>query len=208
MYLSAFTNGALLGGALIIAIGAQNMFVLRQGMAKDQVFAVALLSSVIDAVLIIFGAMGLGSLISAFPLAITVASVGGAAFLLIFGSLSLYKAFRARVTVIIQGDPVTSSFKKAVMMTLAFGLLNPHVYLDTVILLGGIAAPYAFDARIYFVSGAVTASFVWFFALAYGARAISPLMRHPFGARALDFLVAMMMYLVAAGLIKDLLADV
>ncbi len=206
MIITAFVNGALLGGALIIAIGAQNLFVLRQGMAKDQVLVVALLSSVIDAGLIITGALGLGSLISAFPIAITLASVSGALFLIIFGSLSLYKAFVPPLTAQDPGEPVTSSFKKAVMMTLAFGLLNPHVYLDTVILLGGIAAQYELETRKFFVLGAVLASFGWFFALGYGARTISPLMRHPLGARGLDLAVAMMMYFVASGLIRDLIA--
>lgn len=204
MYITALVNGSLLGGALIIAIGAQNMFVIRQGLARDQVFAVAFVASLIDASLIVFGALGLGSLIATFPLAITVATVGGGAFLFLYGSLSLYRVFWPSSQKILQQEPPVSSLKRAIMMTLAFSLLNPHVYLDTVILLGGIAAAYPFATRLYFVTGAVVTSFVWFFLIAYGARVLAPMMRHPMGARGLDLLVAVMMFIVAAGLVKDL----
>ncbi len=204
MYITALVNGSLLGGALIIAIGAQNMFVIRQGLARDQVFAVAFVASLIDASLIVFGALGLGSLIAAFPLAITVATVGGAGFLFVYGSLSLYRVFWPAREKALEQEPSVSSLKRAIMMTVAFSLLNPHVYLDTVILLGGIAASYPFETRLYFVIGAVVTSFVWFFLIAYGARILAPLMQHPMGARGLDLLVAVMMYIVAAGLVRDL----
>lgn len=203
MFISAFVNGALLGGALIIAIGAQNLFVLRQGMARDQVFTVALLSSLIDATLIILGAIGLGSLIATVPWLVPLASWGGAAFLLVFGSLSLYRAILPKPATVQLDEEVTSSFRKAVLMTLAFGLLNPHVYLDTVILLGGIAASYDIAVRMYFVGGAVLTSFLWFFAIAYGARTLTPILRKPAGERVLDALVALMMFIVAANLIVD-----
>lgn len=205
--LSSFVNGALLGGALIIAIGAQNLFVLRQGMARDQVFIVALLSSLIDATLIVAGALGLGSLIATVPWLVPFASWGGALFLIVFGLLSLRQALFPKPVVIDTSEQVTSSFKKAAMMTLAFGLLNPHVYLDTVILLGGIAAGYEFSLRLYFVAGAVLTSFIWFFALGYGARTLTPLLQHPLGARFLDGFVALMMFIVAANLIRDQLSS-
>ena len=206
MYITALVNGVLLGGALIIAIGAQNMFVIRQGLARDQVFAVAFVASVVDAALIIFGALGLGSLIAIYPLAITIATVAGAAFLLLYGSLSLYRAVRPVKKLDALPNSVVSSLKRAVVMTLAFSLLNPHVYLDTVILLGGIAASYPFETRLYFVAGAVITSFVWFFSIAYGAKLLAPLMAHPMGARTLELMVALMMFIVAAGLIRDLWA--
>ena len=201
--LSSFINGALLGGALIIAIGAQNLFVLRQGMARDQVFIVALLSSLIDASLIVAGALGLGSLIATVPWLVPFASWGGALFLIVFGLLATRQALFPKPVEIEATEQVTSSFRKAAMMTLAFGLLNPHVYLDTVILLGGIAAGYEFSLRLYFVAGAVLTSFIWFFALGYGARTLTPLLQHPWGARVLDGFVALMMFIVAANLIRD-----
>lgn len=203
MFISAFVNGSLLGGALIIAIGAQNLFVLRQGMARDQVFTVALLSSLIDASLIILGALGLGSLIATVPWLVPFASWGGAIFLLVFGGIAFYRALFPKPQFSVQEEGVTSSFKKAVLMTLAFGFLNPHVYLDTVILLGGIAASYEVSARLYFVAGAVLTSFVWFFVVGYGARILTPFMQKPKGARILDLLVALMMFIVAANLITD-----
>ncbi len=172
-------------------------------MARDQVLIVVLLSSIIDGTLITAGALGLGSLIATVPWLVPVASWGGAFFLLAFGSLSLYRAGRPKERTEDPSEEVTSSFKKAVMMTLAFGLLNPHVYLDTVILLGGIAAGYDFSVRLYFMAGAIVTSFIWFFSLGYGARVLTPLMRHPAGARILDLLVAVMMFVVAASLISD-----
>lgn len=205
MYITALINGSLLGGALIITIGAQNMFVIRQGLARDQVFVVALVSSIIDATLIALGALGLGSLIASFPLAITFASAGGSLFLLVFGGLSFYRVFFPSSPVGHNDEAVVSSLKRAVLMTLAFGLLNPHVYLDTVILLGGIAAGYPFEERLYFAAGAIVTSFAWFFTIGYAAKLLAPLMSRPAGARVLNLIVAVMMFVVAGGLIKGLL---
>ncbi|WP_037492568.1 LysE/ArgO family amino acid transporter [Sneathiella glossodoripedis] len=207
MYLSALINGSLLGGALIIAIGAQNMFVIKQGLARDRVLVVVLISSIVDATLIALGALGLGSLIAAFPLAITIATIGGSAFLLVYGTMSLYRAAKPQQSQSFSDVKSTSSLKRAALMTLAFSLLNPHVYLDTVILLGGIASSYPFDERLYFLSGAIATSFVWFFTIGFGATALAPFMKHPAGARVLDLLVAIMMFIVAAGLISDFLSQ-
>ncbi len=206
MYLWGFIDGALIGAALIIAIGAQNLFVLRQGMARDQIFIICFLSACIDAFLILLGAMGLGSAIAAFPWLVPWASWGGALFLIAFALMSLHRAMWPPVTSADESEAVVSSKRKAILLTLAFGFLNPHVYLDTVILLGGIAAGYEFIPRIYFVSGAITASFAWFFSLGYGARSLAPLMRTRNGTRVLDLSVAGIMLIVAANLIIDQLA--
>jgi len=195
-----FIDGLLLGGALIIAIGAQNMFVLRQGVAHNQVFIVCLLSSLIDASLILAGALGLGTVINLFPALITYVTLGGILFLVIVGGMSFWRAYRPQPVNMGDGRPLTSSAKKAAMMTLAFGLLNPHVYLDTVIMLGSIASTYELTSRYYFVGGAVFMSFFWFFALGYGAKVMSPLLARPAAARTLDFLVGTMMYVVAYNL--------
>lgn len=203
MYLFAFVNGVLLGAGLIIAIGAQNLFVLRQGVARDQIFIVCLLSACIDATLILIGAIGLGSLIATIPWLVPWATWGGAAFLVGFGLLSLRRVIWPATSAPATGEPVISSARKAALLTLAFGFLNPHVYLDTVILLGGIAAGYEVDQRIYFVAGAILASFVWFFGLGYGARALRPMMKTVTGARVLDGLVAAIMFFVAANLVYD-----
>ena len=201
MEITAFINGLLLGGALIIAIGAQNMFVLRQGVAKDQVFVVCLFSSFLDASLILAGGMGLGSLIDLYPAAVEYVTYGGILFLLVFGGLSFKSALFPKPVSMGDGQPVTSSARKAVMMTIAFSLLNPHVYLDTVVMLGGIAGTYELPIRYFFISGAVIMSFVWFFALGYGALVLSPILGRPSAARILDVLVGTMMMIVATHLI-------
>lgn len=204
----ALLDGAVLGAALIIAIGAQNLFVLRQGARRDQIFIICLLSSLIDASLILLGAMGLGSFIAAFPSLVPWASWGGALFLILFGLLSVRRAIWPEPIQAIDETPVVTSTRKAILLTLAFGFLNPHVYLDTVILLGGIASGYAINARIYFVIGAVIASFVWFFAIGYGARLLAPVMQNRTGARCLELIVATMMFFIAASLIYDQLAAI
>lgn len=201
MEISALTNGALLGAALIIAIGAQNLFVLRQGMARDQVFIVCLLSSLIDGFLIFVGALGLGSTIAAFPWLVPWATWGGALFLIVFGLMSVCRAIWPKPLVSESEEKIVSSRKKAILLTLAFGLLNPHVYLDTVILLGSIAAGYEFAARVHFVIGAISASFVWFFTVGYSARMLTPLMKNPAASRVLDTFVAVMIFVVAANLV-------
>lgn len=202
--LTVFIEGLLLGGALIIAIGAQNLFVLRQGVVRDQVFVVCFLSSLIDAALILAGALGLGAVISLFPALVTYVTIGGILFLIFVGGMSFWRAYRPKPVNLGDGTSITSSARKAALMTLAFGLLNPHVYLDTVIMLGSIASSYETLLRYYFVGGAVFMSFVWFFALGYGAKVMSPLLSKPSTARTLDFLVGTMMYVVAYNLYSRL----
>jgi L-lysine exporter family protein LysE/ArgO len=180
--------------------------VLRQGVAHDQVFLVCLLSSLIDASLIILGAVGLGSLIATMPWLVPWASWGGALFLIVFGLLSVHRAIKPETLKAGKDDKPVSSWRKATLLTLAFGFLNPHVYLDTVILLGSIAAGYEVAQRIYFVLGAILASFTWFFAVGYGARFLAPLLQTQTGARLLDTAVAAIMFLVAANLIISQLA--
>ncbi|USG61190.1 LysE family transporter [Sneathiella marina] len=208
MEFSALINGAILGAALIIAIGAQNLFVLRQGMARDQVFIVCLLSSFIDGFLILVGALGLGSTIAAFPWLVPWAAWGGALFLVGFGLMSAWRAIWPKPLIAEADQKIVSSRKKAIMLTLAFGLLNPHVYLDTVVLLGSIAAGYEFAARIHFVIGAIAASFVWFFSVGYSARMLTPIMKNPAASRVLDTIVALMMFAVAANLLLGQVAAI
>ncbi len=208
MFFSAFLNGLTLGAALIIAVGAQNIFVLQQGVARNRVFVICLLSSLIDAGLIILGAVGLGALIATMEWLTVAAAWGGALFVAVFGFLSLRRAFGAGKDLFETGtdqQPVVSSLKKAILLTLAFGLLNPHVYIDTVMLLGSIAAQYETEQRLYFVAGAVLASFAWFFAIGYGARAIGPILRKPKAQKALDILIAIIMFTVAAQLIYGII---
>ena len=193
---TAFIAGFLLGLSLILAIGAQNAFVLRQGLRREHVFAVALVCALSDAVLIAGGVAGFGALVTAAPWLAPVMRFGGAAFLLFYGLKSLWAAWRHPGAL----DPAADQGKslgRTLAMCLAFTWLNPHVYLDTVVLLGSISAGYG-AARIWFGAGAASASLLFFFALAYGARLLRPLFARPAAWRVLDVLIGITMLALAA----------
>jgi L-lysine exporter family protein LysE/ArgO len=191
--------GFLSGAALIIAIGAQNAFVLRQGIRREHVLAVVLVCAGADALLIAAGIAGLGALIAALPAALVAARYGGAVFLLGYGLIAARRALQAqRLTV---DSAVGTSLGSAMATCLAFTFLNPHVYLDTVILLGSLASQRGINGRWVFGAGAATASFVWFFALGYGARLLGPLFSEPKAWRVLDALIALIMFTLAGSLL-------
>jgi len=198
----AATSGFLLGAGLIIAIGAQNAFVLRQGLKRRHVFAICLVCALSDAVLIVAGVAGLGSWISGSPQLINFVTVAGALFLTVYGLLAARRVLRTET--LAPSDEGETSLKAAMAACLAFTFLNPHVYLDTVILVGSLSAAYAGTARFAFAAGAVLASFVWFFGLGYGARLLTPLFSRPAAWRILDGLVAMIMWSLAATLLLGL----
>jgi L-lysine exporter family protein LysE/ArgO len=194
------------GGALIVAIGAQNAFVLRQGLLREHAAAVALICALADALLIFAGVAGLGALISGSADAdqtLNIAKTAGAAFLLAYGAASGLRAARSRtLTPTDHNAKEPSPSKRAVLATcLAFTFLNPHVYLDTVVLLGSLANQRGADGRWLFWAGATTASFTWFFALALGARLLAPLFAKPTAWKILDGLVALLMLALGAGLL-------
>nr|WP_246350947.1 LysE/ArgO family amino acid transporter [Deinobacterium chartae] len=197
--LLAALKGFGTGAGLIIAIGAQNAFVLRQGLLRQHRFLVALISALGDAALIVLGVFGLGSIFASSPLLIRIATWGGAAFLIVYGARALRSALRPRA-LDLEAQPAASR-RGIVLSTLAFSLLNPHVYLDTVVLIGSLAAGYGLGGRLGFAGGAVAASFVWFFALAFGASALVPLFRKPAAWRVLDALVGAVMWLLAVSLL-------
>lgn len=201
---SAYIAGLALGASLIIAIGAQNALVLRQGLKREHVFAVSGMCTAIDWVLIALGAGGFGSLIAHFPAITSVAAWGGAAFLAVYGAISFRSALRADSLSTEEHsgrEPVTSSLASVLAATLAVSLLNPHVYLDTVVLLGSIAAQYEPASRVRFVIGAWTASAVWFFGLGYGARLLAPLFARPIAWRVLDVCIGIIMWSIALTLV-------
>jgi L-lysine exporter family protein LysE/ArgO len=195
LMLSAAIAGFLLGGSLIVAIGAQNAFVIRQGVLKSHIFWVCLFCSLCDAILIWAGVFGLGALIKTLPLLVPVMTYGGAAFLIWYG----VKAFRRGMNP--SGLGATSEqavrLTAALMACAAFTLLNPHVYLDTVILVGSIANARPPGEQVPFAMGASLASFVWFFALGYGAKALGPWLGQPRVWRVIDFCIAGVMLLLA-----------
>lgn len=194
-----FLQGAGVGAGLIIAIGAQNAFVLSQGVRRRYPLLIALICWWCDCVLILAGTAGLGQAVSMHPQWMRLTAWGGTAFLLIYGFRSL-KAALAGGHLETDGAPVVTA-RAAVLTTLAVTLLNPHVYLDTVVLLGGLSGQFAGTGRYAFAAGAIMASFVWFLSLSLGARLLAPLFRRPVAWRVMDSLVCLTMWGVAASLL-------
>ena len=192
--------GFLAGAALIIAIGAQNSFVLRQGIRREHVLPIVLVCAGADGLLIAAGIAGLGALIRSVPMVLDAARYGGAVFLLAYAVAAARRAQRPRRLLVDAG--AGTSLGAALATCVAFTFLNPHVYLDTVILLGSLASQRGDPGRWVFGGGAVAASFVWFFALGYGARLLGPLFCRPSAWRVLDGLIALIM----SGLAMTLLA--
>ncbi|MDP3525652.1 MAG: LysE/ArgO family amino acid transporter [Hoeflea sp.] len=198
-FLAPALAGLLLGGSLIIAIGAQNAFILRQGLLRQHVFILCLICALSDAALIGLGVAGLGALIASSEVLIAVVTLGGAAFLAVYAVMALRRALRPSGLEAAKTGP--GSLKAAVLMCLAFTFLNPHVYLDTVLLVGGLSARYEGTARLAFAVGAMSASFLWFFGLGYGARVLEPLFKKPSAWRVLDGLIALVMAALSASLL-------
>jgi len=195
--MQAVTAGFALGLSLILAIGAQNAFVLRQGLRREHVWPVVLVCACSDAVLVAAGVAGFGALAEAVPGLERVMRYGGAAFLLAYGARAFAAAWRGGA--VLEAGAGAGSLRRAVLTCLALTWLNPHVYLDTVVLLGSISAQY--EDRLGFGIGAVCASFVFFVALGFGARLLAPLFRRPVSWRVLDAGVGAVMWAIAAGLL-------
>jgi L-lysine exporter family protein LysE/ArgO len=184
--------GFFSGAALIIAIGAQNSFVLRQGIRREHVLPIVLVCAGADALLIAAGIAGLGAFIQSMPIVLDVARYGGAAFLVAYGLTAARRALQSRKLSV--DSSVGASVGAAMTTCLSFTFLNPHVYLDTVILLGSLASQRADRGRWIFGAGASAASFVWFIALGYGARLLGPLFSKNIAWRFLDSLIALIMF--------------
>lgn len=195
-------EGFGLGLSLIIAIGAQNAFVLRQGLARRHVLAIVSVCALADALLIAVGVAGLGSVVRSSPRLLTVVTAAGAAFLLWYGASAARRALRPG-TLDAAGTAATS-LRRAMAMTLAFTFLNPHVYLDTVVLFGGLSARHDEAGRLAFAGGGAVASFVWFFALGFGARLLAPIFAKPMAWRLLDAAIAAVMAALAFSLLYRL----
>ena len=192
--------GFLSSIVLILAIGAQNSFVLRQGIRREHLLPIVLICALSDALLIGAGIAGLGALIQANPLMLSVARYGGAAFLLVYGALAAQRAWHGEQLTIESNGPVPLA--TAIATCLGFTFLNPHVYLDTVVLLGALANQHGEHGRWAFGAGAAAASLVWFFALAYGARLLAPMFTKPLAWRVLDTLIALVMLALSFSLLS------
>ena len=186
--------GFFTGLSLIVAIGAQNAFVIRQGLAKSYVFLVVAICAVADATLIALGIAGLGALITATPWLLEFIRWFGVAYLTWFGLKSFRRAFSSQQMEL--SGSTSDTAKSVALSVLGFTLLNPHVYLDTVILVGSIGNQFG-DDRWWFGVGAMAASFVWFFTLGYGAKAASRFMTRPLFWRVLDTAIGFIMFSIA-----------
>jgi len=198
--LNALIAGFSLSFGLILAIGSQNAFVLRQGLKKEYVFIVCAICALSDAILISLGVSGFSLIISKTPWIEPLARYGGALFLFIYGAMNFWSAFKSNEGLQAAAEK-TSSLKVIVATCLAFTWLNPHVYLDTVMLIGSISTQYV-GQKIEFTIGAVASSFIFFFSLGYGARILRPFFENPKSWKVLDFFIGCIMWAIAFSLIK------
>ncbi len=196
-----FIHGMATGGGLIIAIGAQNAFVLSQGIRKRYVWIVAFICAVCDAILIFSGAAGVGKLIVDNPQVKYITAIGGAIFLFYYGFRSLRSAMTGGALVAEKSRDKSIPLQKVVAATLAVTLLNPHVYLDTLILVGSISGQFGESGRYVFAAGASTASLIWFFSLGAGGIVLAPLFQSEKAWRVLDSCVCLVMWFIGLQLI-------
>lgn len=202
--LPTFATGFAMSAALIMAIGAQNLFVLRQGLKREHVGLVVLFCGSADALLIAAGVGGVGAILGAMPQLTLALTCGGAAFLSWYG-LKAFHRMLAHEAMTVNSAP-TITIGRALATTAAFTFLNPHVYLDTVLLMGAAGSAQPSTLRPVFVAGAATASITWFAALGYGARILVPVFARPSAWRVLDALVGTTMLLIAGSLLIGVLS--
>lgn len=196
------TAGAMLGAGLILAIGAQNAFVLRQGLRREHVLLVVLTCLMGDIICISAGVAGVGDFIVSHPSFLAIATWGGALFLLYYGGLAAWRAIRARDRLLVETTGEKTPAMSVFLTALAFTFLNPHVYLDTVVLLGSLSTQYG-DERWWFSLGAMLEGVVWFFALGFGAQLLTPIFRRASAWRIFDAIVAVLLWILAASLILN-----
>ena len=200
MAMLAFFKGLGIGAGLIVAIGAQNAYLLGQGVRQQHRFTLALTCILIDVVLISLGVMGVGELVKLHPLLTHVARWLGAAFLLVYGAKAFYAAWN---TTGLKQDTTHKSKRtwKVIVTVLSISLLNPHIYIDTFVLLGSIGSQFPWPARGYFTLGAICASVIWFFSLTYGAGLLAPFFKQQRAWRILDSCIGCIMWAIAFTLI-------
>jgi L-lysine exporter family protein LysE/ArgO len=198
MSFSAFSTGFALGLTLIVAIGAQNAFVLRQGLRREHVGPIVAFCAAADALLMAAGVAGLAGLVGGRPGLARALAAGGMLFLAVYGVRALWRARDAGSLQAAGGGALTLA--QALAQVAAFTLLNPHVYLDTVLLVGSVGAQQAAPARPAFVAGAASASVLWFSGLGWGARVLAPWFARPRAWQVLDVVIGLTMLALAASL--------
>lgn len=199
--MTSYLAGLGLGLSLIIAIGAQNVFVLRQGLKREHIGTVIAICAISDALLIAAGVAGIGTIVEAYPGVITVIRWAGAVFLAAYGTLAARRAIWPKDEALsADGEaPRSATLAKVAATCLAITWLNPHVYLDTVFLLGSVASTHA--APWVFAAGAMTGSVLWFTGLGLGARQLQPVLSTPRAWRILDGIIAIVMWALAVSLV-------
>ncbi|KFC61717.1 Arginine exporter protein ArgO [Devosia sp. LC5] len=200
MDFSVFIAGMTMGLSLIVAIGAQNAFVLRHGLRNEHVLAVCLTCALSDAILIVAGVTGFGKVTAWLPWLDPVMRYGGAAFLIWYGARSLLSALRSTEALRVATEVASPTLMATLLACLAITWLNPHVYLDTVVLLGTISTQFP-GLELSFAAGAVIGSFLFFFSLGYGAIWLRPVFAKPLAWRILDAVIAVVMTGIALKLI-------
>ena len=196
--LSIFVTGVVTGFALIVAVGAQNAFVLRQGIRGERVVPIILVCMLSDVLAITVGVAGFGVVLERWPAVLPMAQIGGGLYLLAFGAQSAMRAWRPTGLSTDSGSTMTA--RRAVLITLALTWLNPHFYLDAILMLGTVANSFG-DQRWWFCAGALTASAIWFPTLGFGARALRGVFARPSAWRLLDSGIAVVMAALGIGLL-------
>lgn len=196
----AFIEGFIIAFSLIISVGPQNTFLIKQGIRREYVFIIALLCSCIEFFLIILGVFGIKTIISVFNISIKAMMFMGAAFLFLYGSLSFISAFRKGKKAV-QGPKVQTNLKKIILTTLFLSSLNPAIIIETLLIIGSMGSKFLGVGKYCFILGATTASIVWFFGIAYISYLGARLFNKAIAWRILDFVTGCIMYMIAVKII-------
>ena len=196
--LHTYLQGFAIGLSLIVAVGAQNAFVLKQGLKKQAVFWVCFVCALSDSILVVLGITGFATMIQVYPDVVGFAKWAGAVFLLWYGLQHARQAFNSNQS-LHAGSQNEMQLSKIIMVCLALTWLNPHVYLDTVVLIGSISTQFE-QTKLYFALGVITASWLFFFSLGYGARVLIPVFANPKAWKVLDVVIALIMWSIAISL--------
>ena len=192
--------------ALIVSIGPQGAFILKQGLLKNHIFVICFICAFCDVVLMILGVFGLGSIIAKNRAVLVTVGILGVIFLLYYAFLNFKSAFKNREFALEKSENLP--LKKAVLITLAVTLLNPAVYLDTIVILGSIGSSLEFDEKVLFTIGGLIASCGWFFLLGYGARALIPLFKNRLAWQSFDIAVGILMIAIAASIVNFVINEI